>query len=61
MSRPLLGLWVGAFLRVLDGLSAWLSAEARPMMLAIVVGSTVKGVVTGLLAGLIAPWRHHGA
>jgi hypothetical protein len=27
-------------------------------MLAIVVGSTVKGVVTGLLAGLIARWRH---
>jgi hypothetical protein len=42
----------------LDGLSAWLSPEARPMMLAIVVGSTVKGVVTGLLAGLIARWRH---
>ena len=43
---------------VLDGLSAWLSPEARPMMLAIVVGSTVKGVVTGLLAGLVARWRH---
>jgi hypothetical protein len=58
MSKPLLGLWVGAFLGVLDGLSAWLSPEARPMMLAIVVGSTVKGVVTGLLAGLIARWKH---
>jgi hypothetical protein len=58
MSKPLLGLWVGAFLGLLDGLSAWFSPEARPMMLAIVVGSTVKGVVTGLLAGLIARWRH---
>jgi hypothetical protein len=58
MSKPLLGLWVGAFLGLLDGLSAWFSPEARPMMLAIVAGSTVKGVVTGLLAGLIARWRH---
>jgi hypothetical protein len=58
MTKPLLGLWVGAFLGVLDGLSAWLSPEARPMMLAIIVGSTVKGIVTGLLAGLIARWKH---
>jgi THAP4-like, heme-binding beta-barrel domain len=58
MSKSLLGLWVGAILGLLDGLSAWFSPEARPMMLAIVAGSTVKGVVTGLLAGLIARWRH---
>jgi hypothetical protein len=58
MSKPLLGVWVGALLGALDGLSAWFSPEARPMMLAIVVGSTLKGVVTGLLAGLIARRRH---
>lgn len=58
MSKPLVGLWVGAVLGGLDGLSAWLSSEARPMMLAIVVGSTVKGIVRGLLAGPIVRWRH---
>jgi hypothetical protein len=56
MSKPLLGILVGAGLGMLDGLSAWLSPEARPMMMAIVVGSTLKGTVTGLLAGLIARW-----
>jgi hypothetical protein len=54
MSKPGLGILVGAGLGILDGLSAWFSPEARTMMVAIVVGSTLKGVVTGALAGLIA-------
>ena len=58
MSKPLLGVTVGAALGVLDGLSAWFSPDARPVIVMIVVGSTIKGVVTGLLAGLIARWRH---
>ena len=57
MSKPLLGILVGAGLGAIDGLSAWFSPEARSMMIAIVIGSTVKGIVTGLLAGLIATWR----
>ncbi len=61
MSKPVLGILVGAALGALDGLSAWMSPEARPMMLAIVVGSTLKGIVTGLLAGLIARWRRSTA
>lgn len=35
-----------------DGLPAWMSLEARPMMAA---GSSLKGVVTGLLAAVPAP------
>jgi hypothetical protein len=54
MSKPVLGIVVGAVLGVLDGLSAWLSPDARPMIAAIVVGSTVKGVITGFAAGVIA-------
>ena len=54
MSKPLLGLIVGAALGLLDGLSAFLSPEAAPMMVQIVVGSTIKGLVTGMLAGLFA-------
>jgi hypothetical protein len=57
MSKPVLGLTVGAILGFLDGASAWFSPEARPLMVTIVVGSTLKGLATGLIAGLVARWR----
>ena len=57
MSKPLLGVVVGAILGLLDGLSAWFVPEVRPILLEIVVGSTVKGILTGLIAGFIANWR----
>src|SRR5688572_15152030 len=44
-------------LGLLDGLSAWFSPEARPIFITIVAGSTVKGIITGLLAGVIANWK----
>jgi hypothetical protein len=56
-SKPVLGLTVGAILGLLDGASAWFSPEARPLMVTIVVGSTLKGLATGLIAGLVARWR----
>ena len=58
MTKPLLGVTVGAVLGLLDGVSAWFSPDARPLLMTIVVGSTVKGIITGLLAGLIANWKH---
>jgi hypothetical protein len=57
MRKPLLGVTVGAILGFLDGASAWFSPDARPLMRTIVVGSTLKGVATGLIAGLVARWR----
>ena len=57
MNTPTLGVVVGAVLGLLDGLSAWVYPEARPMMMAIVLGSTIKGLLTGLAAGLVARWR----
>ena len=57
MSKPAMGLIVGAVLRFLDGASAWFSPEARPLMIMVVVGSTLKGLGTGLVAGLVARWR----
>ncbi|MCA1585160.1 MAG: hypothetical protein LC791_10465 [Acidobacteria bacterium] len=54
MKKPLLGILVGAGLGLLDGLSAWASPEAQSMMMSIVIGSTVKGVLTGAMMGLVA-------
>src|SRR4029450_11072194 len=44
----------------LDGVSARFSPEARPLMVTI-VGSTLKGLATGLIAGLVAQRRRSPA
>ena len=54
MTAPVLGVVVGGALGLLDGLSAWFYPEARPMMIPIVLGSTIKGVLTGLATGMVA-------
>ena len=54
MTAPVLGVVVGGVLGLLDGLSAWFYPEARPMMIPIVLGSTIKGVLTGLATGVVA-------
>ena len=61
MGKPALGVAVGAVLGALDGLSAWFSPEARPMMLTIVLASTVKGMAVGYIAGLVAKNRRSTA
>ena len=57
VGTPAVGIVVGGVLGLLDGLSAWFYPEARAMMIPIVLGSTIKGVLTGLAAGLVARWR----
>jgi membrane protease YdiL (CAAX protease family) len=55
MSKPVFGLLLGGFLGILDGLTALISApEKRPVILSIVIGSTIKGVIAGLIIGFIA-------
>jgi hypothetical protein len=54
MNKVLLGLLVGAVLGALDGLTAWFTPEARSQMAGIVMGSTFKGLVAGILIGLFA-------
>lgn len=54
MSKVLLGLLLGGGLGVIDGLTAWFTPEARPGILGIVFGSTMKGLVAGLLIGIFA-------
>jgi len=58
MSKPMLGLVLGGILGIFDGLSALISAPDDPAIKAgivgIVVGSTVKGLITGALIGWFA-------
>ena len=50
MSKPLLGLILGAVLGLLDGLGAF----AYPGVASIIIGSTFKGLLTGLVTGFAA-------
>lgn len=56
MSKTVLGLALGAGLGLIDGLSAYAYPAARPEILGIMIGSTFKGLITGLAAGLFARW-----
>ena len=58
MSKPMLGLVLGGILGIFDGLSALVSAPNDPAVKAgivgIVFGSTIKGLITGVLIGWFA-------
>ena len=55
MNKAVLGIVVGGILGAFDGLSALFSApEVAPEIMTIVIGSTFKGLVVGLIAGFFA-------
>lgn len=54
MNKPVIGVIAGAVLGFIDGATAWFTPEVRPMIASILMGSTVKGLVVGLLAGWYA-------
>ena len=54
MSKPVFAMLLGGVLGVFDGLTAWFYPEVRDQMVGIVVGSTFKGVIAGLIVGLVA-------
>jgi hypothetical protein len=54
MNKIVTGLVFGAILGFLDGLTAWFTPEARPMMQGILIGSSIKGLLVGLLSGWFA-------
>ena len=60
MSKPVLGLVLGTILGVFDGLTALLepnianSPEVGAAMTGIVIGSSVKGLLAGLIIGFFA-------
>ena len=54
MNKALLGLLLGGFLGIFDGLTAWFTPAARAQLIGIVIGSTVKGLIAGVLIGYFA-------
>src|SRR5947209_19967435 len=54
MNKALLGLMLGGILGIFDGLTAWFTPEVRSAILQIVVGSTIKGLLAGVLIGFFA-------
>jgi len=54
MNKVLLGLLIGAVLGAIDGGTAWFTPEVRPEMATIIVGSTFKGLVGGILIGFFS-------
>jgi hypothetical protein len=54
MNKPLVGVIAGAILGIVDGATAWFTPAVRSEMGGILAGSCVKGMVVGILCGLIA-------
>lgn len=54
MNKIVFGLILGGILGIFDGLTAWFTPDARAQMLQIIVGSTFKGIIAGVLIGYFA-------
>ena len=54
MNKIALGIVLGGVLGIFDGLTAWFTPEVRNQMIGIVFGSTVKGIIAGVLIGVFA-------
>jgi hypothetical protein len=55
MKKPVFAMLLGGVLGVFDGLSALISApQEAPNIVGIVIGSTFKGVIAGLIIGFFA-------
>ncbi|MGH9868094.1 MAG: hypothetical protein ACREAA_08025 [Candidatus Polarisedimenticolia bacterium] len=56
MSKPVLGLLLGALLGLIDGSAAYLYPypDVKAAIVEIIIGSTFKGLLTGVLAGVFA-------
>jgi F0F1-type ATP synthase assembly protein I len=61
MNKILVGLLFGLIFGALDGATAWFYPEVRSMLGGIMVGSSIKGMLVGLLAGWFARKVHSTA
>ena len=58
MNKILVGLVFGLVLGAVDGGTAWFYPEVRPLIAGILVGSSFKGMLVGLLSGWFARKVH---
>jgi len=58
MSKPLIGIALGAVLGAIDGLTAWFTPAVRNELAGIVMGSTIKGILAGIAIGFFARKFH---
>jgi hypothetical protein len=58
MSKPLIGILLGAVLGAFDGLTAWFTPAVRNQLAGIVISSTFKGVIAGIAIGVFAKKFH---
>lgn len=58
MSKPLIGVLLGAVLGAFDGLTAWFTPAVRAQLASIVVSSTFKGIIAGIAIGFFAKKFH---
>ena len=58
MNKILVGLIFGAILGAVDGATAWFTPEVRSAMAGILIGSTIKGMIVGVLSGWFARRVH---
>lgn len=54
MKKVLFATALGGFLGIFDGLTSLLTPEVRDQLATIIVGSTFKGLVAGVLIGIFA-------
>ena len=58
MSKPVIGILLGAILGAVDGLTAWFTPAVRDQLGGIVIGSTIKGIIAGMAIGFFAKKFH---
>jgi hypothetical protein len=58
MSKPVIGIVLGAILGAFDGLTAWFTPAVREQIGSIVISSTFKGVIAGIAIGFFARKFH---
>ena len=58
MSKPLIGILVGAVLGAFDGLTSYFTPAVRDQLASIVVSSTFKGIIAGIAIGFFAKKFH---
>ena len=54
MNKIMVGVVLGVILGAMDGGTAWFYPETHSMMTNIIIGSSIKGMVVGLLSGWFA-------